>query len=173
LLDQIDGSVASFTGDGAYDQDGSTGRLQNATRMLQSSFRHDRVLCRVREPRLRSARPRRSARCRHRHRCAVCATTGAGWCRAFRPTTRRRRTASVQCYPPTDATPMCSLRHDLRRLTPCFSTNHSPAPNSFNPVLSTNRCTGSVLDGARNTGSVSARRLSVEWSATARSRPSR
>jgi hypothetical protein len=58
-------------------------------------------------------------------------------------------------------------------LVPCFSTSHSPAPNSFNPVLSTNRCTGSVLGGVGNAGSVSARRLSVEWSGTARSRPSR
>src|SRR5438270_5223910 len=36
----------------------------------------------------------------------------------------------------------------------CFSTNHSPAPDSFNPVLSTNRCTGSALDGRRVTVSV-------------------
>ena len=62
---------------------------------------------------------------------------------------------------------------DRRRLAPCFSTNHSPAPHSFNPVLSTNRCTGSTLDGGRVMASVSARRLSVEWSGIARSRPSR
>src|SRR5271170_7715816 len=41
------------------------------------------------------------------------------------------------------------------------------------PVLSTNRCTGSALDGGPATASVSARRLSVEWSGIARSRPSR
>src|SRR5258708_7570514 len=70
-------------------------------------------------------------------------------------------------------TPMCSLRHGRRRLVPCFSTNHSPAPHSFNPVLSTRRCTGPALDGGRATASVSARRLSVEWSGIARSRPSR
>jgi hypothetical protein len=64
------------------------------------------------------------------------------------------------------------LRHDWRRLAPCLSTNHSPAPQSFSPVLSTNRCKGSALDGARSTANVSARRLSVEWSGTARSRPS-
>jgi hypothetical protein len=62
------------------------------------------------------------------------------------------------------STPMCSLRHDRRRLVPCFSINHSPAPDSFNPVLSTNRCTGSALDRSPATASVSARRLSVEWS---------
>src|SRR5215469_11857825 len=49
-----------------------------------------------------------------------------------------------------------------RRLVPCFSTSHSPAPDSFNPVLSTNRCIGSSLDGGPATASVSARRLSVE-----------
>src|SRR6202007_2153129 len=69
--------------------------------------------------------------------------------------------------------PMCSLRHDRRRLVRCFSTNHSPAPHSFNPMLSTRRCTGPALDGGRATASVSARRLSVEWAGIARSRPSR
>jgi hypothetical protein len=50
-----------------------------------------------------SAPPGRSDQCRHRRRCAVCATTCAGSCHAFRPTTRRRCTASTQCCPPTDA----------------------------------------------------------------------
>jgi len=36
-----------------------------------------------------------------------------------------------------------------------------------NPVLSTNRCMGSALDGGRATASLSARRLSVEWSGRA------
>src|SRR6267378_3478526 len=70
--------------------------------------------------------------------------------------------AAATTRPVSASTPMCSLRHDRRRLVPCFSTNHSPAPESFNPVLSTNRCTGSALDGGRATASVSARRLSVE-----------
>src|ERR1700746_1089051 len=81
--------------------------------------------------------------------------------------------AAATIRPVSASTPMCSLRHDRRRLVPCFSTNHSPAPDSFNPVLSTNRCTGSGLDGGPATTSVSARRLSVEWSGIARSRPSR
>jgi hypothetical protein len=34
-----------------------------------------------------------------------------------------------------------------RVLAPCFSINHSSAPQSFNPVLSTNRCTGSAGSG--------------------------
>src|SRR5258706_10015762 len=54
--------------------------------------------------------------------------------------------AAATIRPVSASTPMCSLRHDRRRLVPCFSTNHSPAPDSFNPVLSTNRCTGSALD---------------------------
>src|SRR5216110_2822833 len=69
--------------------------------------------------------------------------------------------AAATIRPASASTPMCSLRHDRRRLVPCFSTNHSPAPDSFNPVLSTNRCTGSALDGGPATASVSARRLSV------------
>src|SRR5207248_5213247 len=85
--------------------------------------------------------------------------------------------AAATIRPVSASTPMCSLRHDRRRLVPCFSTNHSPAPDSFNPVLSTNRCMGSALDGGPDggpaTASVSARRLSVEWSRIARSRPSR
>ena len=44
---------------------------------------------------------------------------------------------------------------------------------SFSPVLSTRRCTGPASDRGRNTSSVSARRLSVVWSGTARSRPSK
>src|SRR5271169_283542 len=43
---------------------------------------------------------------------------------------------------PVSASTPCSLRHDRRRLVPCFSIDHSPAPDSFNPVLSTNRCYG-------------------------------
>src|SRR6201993_3313681 len=81
--------------------------------------------------------------------------------------------AAATIRPVSASTPMCSLRHDRRRLVPCFSTNHSPAPDSFNPVLSTNRCTGSALGGGPAPASVPARRLSVEWSGIARSRPSR
>ena len=45
--------------------------------------------------------------------------------------------------PVSASTPMCILRQDRRRLVPCFSISHSPAPHSFSPVLSTRRCTGS------------------------------
>jgi CO/xanthine dehydrogenase Mo-binding subunit len=48
-----------------------------------------------------------------------------------------------------------------------------PGVLGISPVLSTSRCTGSALDCGRATASVSARRLSVEWSGVARSRPSR
>src|SRR3954453_2811095 len=34
---------------------------------------------------------------------------------------------------------------DWRALAPCFSTSHSPGPQSLRPVLSTKRCTGSAL----------------------------
>ncbi len=48
-----------------------------------------------------------------------------------------------------------------------------PAPQSLRPVLSTSRCTGSALVPGRGTSSVSARRLGVLWSGTARLSPSR
>ena len=50
-----------------------------------------------------------------------------------------------------------------------------PGPHSRRPVLSTSRCTGPEpgLDRGRGTSRVSARRLRVEWSGTARSSPSR
>src|SRR5215213_3213051 len=44
---------------------------------------------------------------------------------------------------------------------------------NFRPVLSTSRCTDSPPGRGRGTSNVSARRLRVEWSGTARSRPSR
>jgi len=50
--------------------------------------------------------------------------------------------------------------------------SHSPGPHSFKPVLSTSSCTGLSLDRGRGTCNVSAHRLNVEWSGTARSRPS-
>jgi hypothetical protein len=72
---------------------------------------------------------------------------------------------------------MCSFGQDRRVFMPCFSISHSPAPHSFNPVLSTSRCKGLasilVLDLARGTSGVAARRLRVEWSGTARVRPRR
>jgi hypothetical protein len=66
---------------------------------------------------------------------------------------------------------MWSLRHDRRLLPPCFATSHSRGPHRRSPVLSTNRCTGPEPDRG-GSFSVSARRLKVEWSGTARSRPS-
>ena len=67
------------------------------------------------------------------------------------------------------------LRQDRRVLVPCFSTSHSPAPQSFRPVLSTSRCRGSpsLRGHGRGTTSVSARRQRVVWSGTARVSPSR
>src|ERR1700746_4172895 len=81
--------------------------------------------------------------------------------------------AAATIRPVSASTPMCSLRHDRRRLVPCFSTNHSPAADSLHPVLSPIRCPGSALDGGGAPASLSARRLRVEWSGTARSRQSR
>jgi hypothetical protein len=49
----------------------------------------------------------------------------------------------------------------------------SPGPHNRRPVLSTSGCTGTLLDRGRTTCNVSARRLKVEWSGTARARPSR
>ncbi len=57
-------------------------------------------------------------------------------------------------------------------LAACFSTSHSPGPQSLRPVLSTSRWTGSLPDRGCDTGNVSPRRLMVEWSGAARSRPS-
>src|SRR4051812_23015519 len=68
---------------------------------------------------------------------------------------------------------MWSFLQDRRLRVACFSANHSPAPQSFTPVLSTSRCSGSALDRGRGTSSVSARRLRGLWSGTGRSRPSR
>src|SRR5208283_1088493 len=66
-----------------------------------------------------------------------------------------------------------ALRHDRRRDVPCFSISHSPAPLSFSPALSTSKCSGPVpARRSGGTSSVFARRLSVEWSGTARSSPS-
>jgi hypothetical protein len=85
--------------------------------------------------------------------------------RAFIDVVGRQRRRDV--WPLPASTPMCSLRHDRRRLAPCFSTK--PAPQRFSPVLSTDRCMGSALDGGRSTANVSARRLGVESSGTAQS----
>jgi hypothetical protein len=62
------------------------------------------------------------------------------------------------------------LRQDRRLLAPCFSTSHSPAPQSFRPVLSTGRCGGlpSLRTRGRGTSGVSARRLRIVWSGTER-----
>src|SRR4051794_30605130 len=62
--------------------------------------------------------------------------------------------------------PRCSFRQDRRVLVPCFSSSHSPAPQSFRPVLSTSRWTASPSLRGRGggTSSVSARRHRVVWS---------
>ena len=72
-------------------------------------------------------------------------------------------------------TPMCSFLQDRRVLVPCFSSSHSPAPQSFRPVLSTSRCKSSPSRRGcrRGTSSVSVRQLKVEWSGTRSSTPSR
>ena len=56
-----------------------------------------------RPPPSRSAPPRRSGQCRRPSRCAACARTGASWCRASRPATRRHRRALGPCCPPAGA----------------------------------------------------------------------
>ena len=96
-----------------------------------------------------------------------------------RPASRHRRRwwsapplRSGRCRHPR---PGAACARTRRVLVPCFSVSHSPGPPSLRPVLSTSRCTGPEpgLDRGRGTSRVSARRLSVEWSGTARSSPSR
>jgi hypothetical protein len=74
--------------------------------------------------------------------------------------------------PVSASTPMWSFRQHRRALAAYFSTSHSPGPQSLRPVLSTSRWTGSLPGRGRDTGNVSPRRLIVEWSGAARSRPS-
>src|SRR4051812_20579576 len=68
--------------------------------------------------------------------------------------------ADATIRPVSASTPTWSFRQDRRLLAPCFSTSHSPGPQSFRPVLSTSRCTGSasLSDRGRGTSKVSARR---------------
>src|SRR3712207_3240378 len=42
--------------------------------------------------------------------------------------------AEATIWPVSASTPRCSFRHDRRVRVPCFSTSHSPAPQSFRPV---------------------------------------
>src|SRR5438094_6388390 len=70
------------------------------------------------------------------------------------------------------STPMWSFLQHRRTFAACFSTSHSPGPQSLSPVLSTSKWTGSPPARGRDTGNVSPRRLIVEWSGAARSRPS-
>ena len=60
-------------------------------------------------------------------------------------------------------------------MAPCWSSSHSPGPQSFRPVLSTNKGKGllSLRGLGRGTSSVSARRQRVGWSGIARVSPSR
>jgi hypothetical protein len=67
--------------------------------------------------------------------------------------------AAATMWPVPASTPMCSLRHDQRLLAPCFSSNHSPAPERFRPVLSTNRCKGSAMHDGQCLGSPADRRM--------------
>ena len=86
--------------------------------------------------------------------------------------TSLRVSDAATIWPVSASMPMCSVRQDRRVLAPCFSISHSPAPQSFRPVLSTSRCKGSPSrrDRGRGTSSVAARRLSVVWSGTAKAR---
>jgi hypothetical protein len=54
--------------------------------------------------------------------------------------------AAAMIWPVSASTPMCSFRHDRHRLVPCFSTSHSPAPDSFNPVLSNQQVQSGEMD---------------------------
>ena len=85
--------------------------------------------------------------------------------------TRRQRPAPLRSC----ARPPGPVHQARRVLVPCFSSSHSPAPHSFSPVLSASRCMGlsSQCGLGRGSCSVSARRLKVVWSGTARSGPSR
>jgi hypothetical protein len=112
----------------------------------------------------------------------VCAVASEG--RDFAHSSEQRAdlpTVSASCpvsfvamiRPVSASVARCSFLHARHRLVRCFSQSHSPGPHSRKPVLSTSRCTGSRPPGGRATSSVSALRLIVEWSGTARSSPSR
>src|SRR3954463_6974016 len=45
-------------------------------------------------------------------------------------------------WPVSASRPRCILRQDRRDLLPCFSTSHSPGPQSLRPVLSTKEVHG-------------------------------
>jgi len=53
LLDQVSGSVASFTADGAYDQEGVAATVAEAILQRRSSCRRGPRLCQARRPRPR------------------------------------------------------------------------------------------------------------------------
>src|SRR3954469_12838671 len=52
--------------------------------------------------------------------------------------------AAATISPVLASMPICSFLQERRVFVPCFSTSHSPAPQSFNPVLSTSRCTAGL-----------------------------
>jgi hypothetical protein len=72
------------------------------------------------------------------------------------------------------SSPIGSFFQAHRRWVACFPTRHSPGPHSLTPVLSTNSSTAPPEEaGTAGRCRVRARRLSVEWSGTASSTPSR
>src|SRR4051795_8934523 len=99
---------------------------------------------------------------------AVNEATGAATWSSKGPTWEPSSTSLVvsavaTIWPVSASIPMCSFRQDRRVLVPCFSSSHSPAPQSFRPVLSTSRWTASpsLRGRGRGTSSVSARRHRV------------
>jgi hypothetical protein len=103
--------------------------------------------------------------------------TGPAICSSKGPTCEPSSTSlpvssAAMICPVSASTPIWSFRQDRRTFAACFSTSHSPGPQSLSPVLSTSKWTGSLPGRSGDTGNVSARRLIVEWSGAARSRPS-
>ena len=96
-------------------------------------------------------------------RCAVYnGTLGTGFGQRFQAANDPHPPASSPPEPPTSRQfprPISRLRQDRRVLAPCFSTSHSPAPQSFRPVLRKGRWSASPSRRGcgRGTSSVSAR----------------
>lgn len=60
-----------------------------------------------------------------------------------------RRGVAATIRPPAASMPMSGTRHDRRLPAPCCSSDHSPGPLSFEPVLSTSGCSGPPLARGR------------------------
>jgi len=70
--------------------------------------------------------------------------TGPAICSSKGPTCEPSSTSllvssAAMICPVSASTPMWSFRQDRRTFAACFSTSHSPGPQSLSPVLSTSK----------------------------------